>query len=636
MLFKSTMALTLIQALARFGLAEFRPGQREIIESVLDGKPTIAVLPTGAGKSLCFQLPAVALEGLAIVVSPLISLMKDQVDALEQRGIPAAFINSSISADERHERLRRAVSGELRLLYVAPERFRAPNFAASLARAKPTLFAVDEAHCMVEWGHDFRPDYARLGEIHRELGAPRLVALTATATPDVRASIGRQLGMQSPSVFVRGFDRANLRLEVMPVQGGDDKLRRCLHLLDEPPARGQPAIVYAATRKKAEQVAQNLRRARIKARAYHAGLADVERAEVQERWMANDVRVVVATNAFGMGVDKRDVRLVIHHELPGSAEAYYQEAGRAGRDGEPARCVLLFNHSDVRLREFLITSAGDNGPRPAAVIEAEHDRLRAMMSYAYARSCRRAFLLDYFGDETHRCADRAEQPCDNCRAIGGDAEISDEEQLLVRKVLSCIARVDGRFGRKRIALCLEGSDAQDVTDAGLDRLSTYGVLRGRPHAWVMDLLGTLEAADLVVSDGDDYPCIGLTPRGREVMHDRARMPAALPRERKAAKTPRSQPLETDDLPVDEALFARLRALRSRLASDEKLPAYCIFHDRTLVALARARPSTIDQLDLVPGVGPTKKAKYGAAVLAALQDVRHDGAVLEEPDPRGPD
>jgi ATP-dependent DNA helicase RecQ len=635
MLFKSAMALTLDQALARFGLREFRPGQREIIESVLDGKPTIAVLPTGAGKSLCFQLPAVALEGLAVVVSPLISLMKDQVDALLARQIPAAFINSSIAQDERQARLHAAVRGELRLLYVAPERFRVPGFTAMLARARPGLFAVDEAHCMVEWGHDFRPDYARLGDVHGELGASRLVALTATATPDVRQSIGVRLGMRVPSVFVRGFDRANLRLEVLPVQGGDDKLRRCLQLLGDPEARGRPAIVYAATRKKAEQVAGAISRAGITARAYHAGLPDVERAEVQDRWMADDVRVVVATNAFGMGVDKRDVRLVIHHELPGSAEAYYQEAGRAGRDGQPARCVLLFNHGDVRLREFLITSSGDNGPRPESVIEAERERLRAMMSYAYARGCRRAFLLDYFGDEAHRCADRAEQPCDNCRGRAGDADVNDEEQLLVRKVLSCVARLDGGFGRKRIALCLEGSDARDVIDAGLQRISTYGVLRGRPHAWVMDLLGTLEAAGLIVSDGEEYPCMRLTPAGREVMHDRARMPVALPSERRQSRPPASLPKtrgDSDELPVDEAVYARLRALRSRLAAEEKLPAYCIFHDRTLLALARARPSTMDQLSMIPGVGPTKQAKYGEAFLTALRD----GAALVAPEPRGPD
>ncbi len=319
---------------------------------------------------------------------------------------------------------------------------------------------------MVEGGHDFRPDYARLGEVRAQLGSSRLVALTATATPDVRQGIADQLAMDDPAVFVRGFDRANLQLSVVPSQSGEDKLRQVLALLAVPQAEGQPAIVYAATRKKAAEVAGSLRQAGVTARAYHAGLADDERAEVQEAWMRDDVRVVVATNAFGMGVDKRDVRLVVHHELPGSAEAYYQEAGRAGRDGAPARCVLLFNHADVRLREFLIASGGaDSPPRPPQVVAAERERLRMMMAYAYARGCRRAFLLGYFGDEVHRCGGDALY-CDTCAARSTDAPISDEDHLLVRKVLSCVARLDGAYGRKRIALCLRGSDAREVVDAG--------------------------------------------------------------------------------------------------------------------------------------------------------------------------
>jgi ATP-dependent DNA helicase RecQ len=631
MLFKSAMPLSIDDALGRFGLSQFRPGQREIIEAVLAGSPTIAVLPTGAGKSLCYQLPAVALERLAVVVSPLISLMKDQVDALTARGIPAAFINSSIPPDERAERLRAAVRGELRLLYVAPERFRAPGFADTLARAQPALLAIDEAHCMVEWGHDFRPDYARLREVREQLRAPRLVALTATATPDVRQEIGDQLGMNEPTVFVRGFDRSNLRLSVVPAQGGDDKLRHVLALLDEPETRGRAAIVYAATRKKAAEVAAALREAGVTARAYHAGLGDDERADVQEAWMRDDVRVVVATNAFGMGVDKRDVRLVVHHELPGSAEAYYQEAGRAGRDGEPARCVLLFNHADVRLREFLITASGSDGlPRSQHVVEAERERLRAMMAYAYARGCRRAFLLGYFGDEVHRCGGGA-LPCDSCQTLHGDTPLSDEDHLLVRKVLSCVARLNGGFGRKRIALCLVGSDAREVVEAGLHKVSTFGVLRGRPVQWALDVLGTLEAAGLILAEGDEYPCLRITAAGREVMLDRVRMQATLPPERSATKKPRASGARSavggggggggggdDDGPVDEPLFARLRELRARLAREEQLPAYCVFHDRTLLALARSRPATLDELAQVPGVGPSKLAKYGAAFLDALR------------------
>ncbi len=599
-------------ALARFGLSGFRPGQREIIESVIAGRPTIAVLPTGAGKSLCYQLPPVAMGGLGVVVSPLISLMKDQVDALGALGIPATFINSTIDGWEKSARLEAAARGDLRLLYVAPERFRVPGFIAELARAKPVLLAIDEAHCISQWGHDFRPDYARLGEVVAALKPPRLCALTATATPDVRAEIAAQLGMRDPLVFVRGFDRPNLHLSVEAASGDDDKLKRVLRLLDADAALGRPALVYTATRKKAASVAQELRDRRISARAYHAGLEDTERAEVQEQWTAGQVRVVVATNAFGMGVDKRDVRVVVHHDLPGSAEAYYQEAGRAGRDGEPARCVLLFNHSDVRLREFLITAAGDGPPKSERHIAAERERLRGMMSYAYGRGCRRRYLLGWFGDPD---ADGPCAGCDVCDERAGAAPLDDPEHLMVRKVLATVARLDGRYGRHKIALVLEGSESKEVLSAQLDRLSTYGVLHDRSHSWVLDLLGSLEAAGLLVATGDDYPVLSLSALGREVMHDRARAQIALPRQRRERKS-RSAEVPAD-LEVDAPTFEKLRGLRAKLAAEAKLPAYCIFHDRTLIEMARTRPQTLFELAQVTGVGPSKLEKYGAAVLEAL-------------------
>jgi ATP-dependent DNA helicase RecQ len=529
--------------LARFRLAAFRPGQREVIEAVLAGRPTIAVLPTGAGKSLCYQLPAVALGGLTIVVSPLIALMKDQVDALVGRGIPATFINSSISSEERSRRLQAALRGDVRLLYVAPERFRVPAFADALERRPPTLLAIDEAHCIVEWGPDFRPDYARLGEVLQRLRPARVVALTATATPDVRAQIACQLGFVEPAIFVRGFDRANLQLRVVPVSGDDDKLRRCIELLNEPDVRAAPSIIYTATRKKAEQVAQRLCERGIAARAYHAGLADAERIEVQTQWMADRrLRVVVATNAFGMGIDQRDVRLVLHHDIPGSIEAYYQEAGRAGRDGLPARCVLLFNHADVKLRQFLIEiPPADGREKPAAVIRAELARLDAMVRYAYVSSCRRAFLLGYFGDDIHRCGE-GPSACDACAAFvrraapsttaSAKGALSDDEQhLIARKVLSCVARVDGRFGVGRIALCLRGSGAPEVTDVGLHQLSTYGVLKHRSHDFVLELMGAFVDAGLLALAGNAPPRLQLTAAGREVMLDRKRSPVAMPRER---------------------------------------------------------------------------------------------------------
>ena len=617
--------MDLEETLRCFGLEAFRPGQREVIESVLASRPTIAVLPTGAGKSLCYQLPAVALGGLTVVVSPLIALMKDQVDALVQRGIPAAFINSTLDAGERDRCLQRAVRGELRLLYVAPERFRVPGFVAELKRARVVLLAVDEAHCIAEWGHDFRPDYARLGEVIAQLQPARLIALTATATHDVRADICRQLAAGEDGearaewgVFVRGFDRPNLHFAVLPVDESA-KLPACVRLLGEANTRGQPVVIYTATRKKAEKVAQALAEQRFAARAYHAGLDDEARTRVQELWMAGQLQVIVATNAFGMGVDKRDVRLVIHHDLPGSLEAYYQEAGRAGRDGEPARCVLLFNHADVRLREFLITSSTEGVQKTQVRIDAELRRLRGMMGYAYARRCRRGQLLGYFGDPD---AGVACAGCDVCEERRHAPAPTDDEHLIVRKVLATVARLDGRLGRNRIALVLEGSTARDVTDARLDRLSTYGVLRGRTHAYALDLLGALEAAGLIVASRDEYPTLRMTPLGREVMHDRQRVPLSMPAERPPSKRERTQaragapPVEVD---AGDPLFQRLRTVRARLAQAERVPAYVVFHDRTLAAVAKAQPRTLAQLAEVPGLGPSKLAKYGDQLLQAIAE-----------------
>jgi ATP-dependent DNA helicase RecQ len=610
-------------ALEKLGLASFRPGQREVIESVLSGRPTIAVLPTGAGKSLCYQLPAVALGGLTVVVSPLIALMKDQVDALWARGVPATFINSSIDSVERDTRLAAAIDGRVRLLYVAPERFRASGFLARLKSARIELFAVDEAHCITEWGHDFRPEYARLGEVLAELRPPRLVALTATATPDVREEIAARLDLAEPAEFVRGFDRPNLSFAVLRVGGRDDKLAAIAGLLAEPATASRPAVIYTATRKNAEELAERLAK-RVSVVVYHAGLDDESRAEAQERFMSGAARVVVATNAFGMGVDKRDVGLVIHADLPGSLEAYYQEAGRAGRDGQAARCVLLFNHGDVRLREFLIESAGADqaGARSPARVAAEKRRLSEMTRYAYARGCRRRYLLAHFGDPEARPRCGGPVVCDTCHSAAAAAPVDDETQLLVRKILATVARVHGRYGPRRVVLTLLGSTAKEIVDAGLDKLSTYGLLAGRDDEWVSRLFGALESAGLVTRLGDEYPVVGITSEGREVMHDRARACLTVPAEQ-ARSTRRRQakaaPLPTDGTPVDGKLLEALRSARREWAAAKHVPAYCVFHDATLVEIARRKPTDLAALGQISGVGPAKLSSYGDAVLSVLRD-----------------
>ena len=534
------------------------------------------------------------------------------------------------------------MSGQLRLLYVAPERFRSGDFIERLRQAPLSLFAVDEAHCISEWGHDFRPEYARLSEVVADLRPPRLVALTATATADVREEIAARLGMGSPTVFVRGFDRPNLSFAVLPVGGKAEKLAWVMQLLKDPALVERPALVYVSTRKHAEEVAASLERRHVPALAYHAGLSDEERGRAQDRFMRGKVRVVVATNAFGMGVDKSEVGLVVHHDLPGSLEAYYQEAGRAGRDGRAARCVLLFNHGDVRLREFLIDNHGDGGERSPERVRAERERLQEMVRYAYARGCRRRFLLEHFGDPaaTLRCG--GEILCDACHQATQAVPLGDEDQLLVRKVLATVARVHGRFGRGRVALALTGSTASEVRDAGLDQLSTYGLLRGRPLSWVMDLLAALQSADLLALGGSEYPVVGLTALGREVMHDRERArlsfsltepsrPTPEPRERgdrqRRVRGARAVAEGAAEVVLDAEgarLFEALRERRRELAASRGVPSFMVFHDRTLTEIARARPLSLSALAEVRGVGPAKRDAFGEAMLEVVRGMPAGG------------
>jgi ATP-dependent DNA helicase RecQ len=540
----ATMVDLLVPLHRHFGHPSFRAGQEDLVRAVLDGRDVLAVMPTGSGKSLGFQLPALLLPGTTLVVSPLISLMKDQVDELNRRGIGAAALHSMLASEARQQVLRAARRGEIRLLYVAPERFRSEHFLSHLREWPVARFVVDEAHCVSEWGHDFRPDYRRLriaaSECRRsdaQPGRPPVVAFTATATPEVRDDIVDLLGLANASLIVAGFDRPNITLRVRPVSGEFDKHQLLPQLVGQ--AR---ALVYASTRRNAEMASETLKAAGVLAAAYHAGLTDAERTRVQDGFVSGALRVVCATNAFGMGIDRPDVETVIHVDVPGSLEAYYQEIGRAGRDGRRAIATLLWSYADVKTREFLIDRDRDESRGhppvpldPADVArrkEIEHKKLRRMVAYAESAGCLRATILRYFGDAAAR------ELCGACGTCDRRAPLDDAGRLLVRKILSGVARAGERYGRRKIAAMLVG-DVESLPEP-LTRLSTTGLLRAEPPRTVERWIDAASAAGLIRVSGDQYRTLSLTALGRDVMAGRVEeVQMAVPVARHAPSTRRA-------------------------------------------------------------------------------------------------
>jgi len=620
-----------LAALTRhFGHESFRPGQEEVVRASLAGRDLLAVMPTGSGKSIGFQLPALLLPGVTLVVSPLVALMKDQVDELTRKGIAAAAIHSLMSPDDRDAALAAAAAGRLHLLYVSPERFASRRFSDRLGDLAVARFAVDEAHCVSEWGHDFRPDYRRLAEASARCrradgsaGRPPMLAFTATATPEVRRDIVELLGLANPALFVAGFDRPNLFFDVRRVSGELEKRV----LLPELVA-GRRALVYAATRKSTERAAVALRTAGQQALAYHAGLDEAERHRVQNAFAAGSARIVCATNAFGMGIDRPDIEAVVHFEIPGSLEAYYQEIGRGGRDGRPAEATLLWNYVDVRTREFFIEKEDDEvDPRRARAPldpaqrerkrELDRIKLRRMIAYADTTGCLRAALLGYFGETgvAPRCG-----ACGNCRRR---RQLSPEETLHMRKILSGVARGGERWGKRRIAAMLAGR-LEGLPDP-LTGLSTTGLLKEEKPAAIEEWIEAAVGAGLLSATDDTYRTLSLTRVGREVMAGRAtdveltlpERPGGRPAKAKKKRAERWNEILSGAAEPEPGLFDALKRWRREESARRGVPAYVVLHDATLEALACARPKSLDALGEIPGIGPAKLAAYGPALLAIV-------------------
>ena len=583
-----------------FGFEAFRGHQRAAIDAVVRGGDALVLMPTGAGKSLCYQVPALVRSGAAVVVSPLIALMQDQVAALVQNGVRAAALNSAMDGRERARVERAMREGRLDLVYVAPERFAAPGFLDMLDRVPLALFAIDEAHCVSQWGHDFRPDYRRLAVLaERFPGVPR-IALTATADAETRADIARELRLEEAQRFVSGFDRPNIRYTVRPRR---QRIRQLLAFLAG--RRGEAGIVYCMTRNRVEKVAEELIRAGVPALAYHAGMEAGERAEAQARFVASDDGVMVATVAFGMGIDKPDVRFVAHLDLPKSLEAYYQETGRAGRDGLPAEAWMLRGSGDAaQLGRFIDDSeASDEQKR------VERGKLEALIRYAEAATCRRRILLGYFGDEC--------EPCGNCDICLDPPELFDGTEA-AQMALSAIYRTGQRFGGGHIIDVLRGRETERVRRLRHDRLPTFGVGRERGTAEWRSILRQLTAAELVTVERlEGFSVLRLGPDARAVLRGERKVQLRL---EKREPRPARQRQERGPAPAtaDREGFEALRALRRKLASEQGKPPYVVFHDSVLVAMLDRRPATLGEMAEIPGVGAAKLRSYGAAFLEAIR------------------
>ena len=602
-----------------FGYDEFREGQEELIDNILNGRDALGIMPTGAGKSLCFQIPALMLEGITLVISPLISLMKDQVSALNQAGIHAAYLNSSLSYRQFQLALSYAKEGRYKIIYVAPERLTSPEFLEFGINSNISMISIDEAHCVSQWGQDFRPSYLKILDFIESLNRrPIVSAFTATATKEVREDIIRILRLENPFKKLTGFDRSNLSFSVKKPK---DKYEVVSQYVKE--NNGKSGIIYCLTRKEVEEVCKNLDEEGYSVTRYHAGLSDKERRNNQDDFIYDKKLIMVATNAFGMGIDKSDVRFVIHYNMPKNIESYYQEAGRAGRDGEPAECILLYGGKDVVTNQFFIDNNKDNEELDFRTLELvkerDRERLKKMTYYCFTCDCLRDYILRYFGEY----GDSYCGNCLNCLTIFEDRDVSH----IAKQLIGCVKSCGQRFGMVVIVDTLRGSKAAKLKQNGMINNEYYGNLASEPTYYIRQVLNHMIVRDYLDLTNEKYSVLRLTNKSEAIFHGEEAVIMKLSKEEEKVKAKRNRPKKTMktaskeylDLDIDQELFEVLRSLRTEIAREEKVPPYIVFNDKTLTGMCRVKPKNDEEMLSISGIGDFKLKKYGKRFIKAIEE-----------------